>query len=149
MKRTILALGVALSLASCGPSEAEKLAQLEARVIEVHDAVMPQMGTTSALSDTLRQLYSYYSSDSMYVDTVLLEELQMHLTTLTNADEGMMQWMREYQPPHDSLAPAVVRTYLEKEQVRINAVRDSMLSAIAATEAFLAQVKNSDHVEIE
>ena len=148
MRYIMIAL-LAGSLWACGNNEAEELKALEENVMAVHDEVMPKMGTISALNDSLKQLYTAHKLDSVAIDSVMLATIDGHIQALSQADEAMMQWMRNYEKPGEDMPAEEKRTYLEAEQEKINEVRDEMLTAIAEAEAFLAKEKGSDDETME
>ena len=78
---------------------------------------------------------------STFSDSTLLYSLQEASENLTTADEAMMNWMRNYDKPGEEMAEEQKTAYLEAEKVKVNEVKDKMLSSIAAAEALLQQVQ--------
>lgn len=126
----LLALPCAL-LTAChtGPSEQEQKAELESKVMQVHDEAMAKMSQTYHLRRDLRALRD--TLEAQQADSATLQLLQRHLSLLNKADDAMMDWMHHYHAP-DSLAHQQAMDYLQQEQEKINTVNAKMDSTIAA-----------------
>lgn len=120
-----------LLLTGCnsGPSAQEQKAELEGRVMQVHDEAMNKMGQVYHLRRDLRNLRD--TLEAQQADSATLQLLQEHLQSLSKADEAMMDWMHQYHAP-DSMAHQQAMDYLHQEQEKINIVNARMDSAIAA-----------------
>jgi len=139
---TLLVFSLAL-LAACtsGPSAAQKKADLENTVLAVHDQAMAQMGDIYKLRRSLRNLRD--TLEARQADSATLQTLQQQISSLNQADEAMMQWMRHYQAP-DSLQTGQAMTYLQQELHkirRVQTVMDSTLEAARQTYTHYEQAK--------
>lgn len=102
--------------------------QLEIDVIAVHDEVMPKMGDIHKAKKQLRKIMKTVENDS--VSTQILNLIQ----DLENADEGMMDWMHNWDVPKDDPEKTA---YLNKEMEKITKVKVDMLSSIESANAFI------------
>ncbi|MDX5480226.1 MAG: hypothetical protein LPK07_00935 [Hymenobacteraceae bacterium] len=131
---TLLALPFFI-LTSCetGPSEAEQKDELESTVMTVHDEAMAKMGDIYKMRRNLRTLRD--TLEARQTDSTSLQALQAEISGLNQADEAMMQWMRNYSAP-DTLQHEQAMTYLQQELEKIERVQiimDSTLQAARAT----------------
>jgi len=124
MLKTILVtiLITVLTLASCG-HKGDKNDPDYKKVMAIHDEVMPKMSTIHKLKKKLRKLGDVSSP----------KVLQM-LKDLDDADEGMMVWMSDFDPPAEGSERT---TYLKAELPRVKNMADDINNAIAAAEQYL------------
>jgi hypothetical protein len=102
--------------------------------IEVHDEIMPKMGTLLKLKDELE--------NSESVDSLQATETAQNLK---KAHEGMMTWMRDYSDkfPYGDPSPNTEEEIkekmpiLEKEVEEIKQLREETYNAITRAEALL------------
>ena len=123
---------------SCGNNkDMEKLeSDLYEEVIGIHDEVMPEMNTLLTLESSLRdKILALDSTDINDLEKIRILENQIDI--LQEADESMMQWMRNFQVDQESWPHDSVMSYLGKEKERIRQVRDQMLTVIAESEKLL------------
>jgi hypothetical protein len=57
-------------------------------------------------------------------------EIGNNLARLDSASEGMMVWMRQFDPLPDSAGEEKARTYLESELEKIKRVREDIVAAL-------------------
>jgi hypothetical protein len=146
MKNIISAIVLILLVSSCkeGPDPVieERMSEFDTlteRTIEVHDEVMPQMGTLMELSHELESR----------LETVEDSAVQMSVTAsiqdLNDAHVNMMEWMRDYsekfpygEPAPESL-PALEEKMpvLEKELDEIQKIKSETDRAIVVARAIL------------
>lgn len=134
--RTIILLSVVLSLAACkketsststNESEAAQGNQaLYDSVMAVHDEVMPKMNDIYKLKNQLKKKLSI--SDSLTNEKK--EKIERTISALDSANDGMMIWMREFNPLPDSLGKEEAREYLMREMEKVKKVRKDIYSAI-------------------
>jgi hypothetical protein len=131
MKKWFLYLALPLAMAGCqgGPSsETQQKQELETEVMDLHDEAMADMGkiyrlrrNLSALRDTLQ---------ARPTDTTTIHLLIRRIAELNEADEAMMDWMRNYKAP-DTLAYEPAMLYLREEHIKMARVKALMDSTIA------------------
>lgn len=104
--------------------ENPEIQKLYDEVMEVHDAVMPEISTINKLKRTIRKIDP---QDSMTV--ALIKELG-------DADEAMMSWMADFKPKKDQEESEQL-AYLASEKLKISKVSDQMLGSINKAKAYL------------
>lgn len=95
-------------------------------VMEVHDEVMPKMNDIHRIKTSLKEELA----NNPGLPESVRKEKESLIVQLDSAGEGMMDWMRKFDPPSDS-SEAVMKAYLEEEMVRVQKVRDDILNALA------------------
>lgn len=102
------------------------LQALKDEVMAVHDEVMPMMGD---LRSTRMKLTAF--ADSLAnVDSVQALNYSGIAAEIETANEGMMQWMREYEPEFSG-SEQEIRDYLENQKELINKVKEDMNNSLA------------------
>ncbi|GAB3831197.1 hypothetical protein GCM10028895_48260 [Pontibacter rugosus] len=135
MKKTFILLSfplVCLFSCSAGNAEVEEKAVLESRVMSVHDSAMARIGEIYKIRRQLRALRD--TMEIQQADTAVLGALQQEINSLNQADEVMMQWMRQYKAP-DTLQAKAAKEYLQNELVKIERVQTVMDSSIQAAQS--------------
>ncbi len=117
--------------------EQQEVSNLEDQVIEVHDQVMPQMGTLMTLkeqleakNETLQSAGTAEAEDQVIVNSLVIEQLDL-------AHEGMMSWMRSFEPIDIDGDSEGNREYLQQELDKIDSVKKLVDDAITAAEKAL------------
>lgn len=139
---TLLLLPFLLLACESEPAPEEEQPALQDRVMAVHDEAMAKM---DAIYQTKKALQEQQAAlDSTKVE--LHEEIQARVADLAAADEAMMSWMRNYKAPADPSTPEA-QEYLQEEMVKIEAVREQMLTAIEASNQLLEELKTATDAE--
>jgi hypothetical protein len=123
----ILFLAIAVLFIGCSPSN-QKLYE---QVMDVHDEVMPKMDDLYKLRRELQQL----QSDSTTVPADQRKALEDAIIKIDSASEGMMVWMREFDPPKE-LAEADLKKYLLEQMEKVKRVREDILEALKSANEF-------------
>ena len=138
MKHLFAFLLAFVVLSGCGPksndhhhdqhSHEEQSANqdLYDEVMKVHDEVMPKMDDIYKLKE---QLKKQLEATPALVDEKK-RELETTILQLDSASEGMMVWMRNFNPIPDSLGEEKARKYLEEQKEKVDKVKQDMLQAI-------------------
>ena len=105
---------------------------LESQVMAIHDEVMPKMGDIHIAKKQLKNLKVDNLDDSLKTKILQL------ITDLDKSDEGMMQWMSEWNVPQKDPEKTA---YLEGEKIKITKVKVDMLSSIEAANEFISKMK--------
>ena len=114
-------------LFSCGPSQQEELQTLKDEVIAIHDEVMPKMGELRKTRMALEAL-----ADSVIVsDSVRAQSLSAFASDIAAANEGMMQWMRNFEPEFEGTNEEI-KAYLEEQKIAVTKVKDDMNASLAS-----------------
>ena len=98
---------------------------LRSEILAIHDEVMPKMGE---LRKTKKNLMiwadSLKKSDSTGAATLLITADE-----IASANEGMMDWMRNYEPAYEGTEEEVL-SYLEEQKKSIQRVKENMESSL-------------------
>ena len=124
MKKYVNLLFVALLMA-CGPGKQSEIKEIKNQAIEIHDEVMPLMGDLRRVrKDLMLMADSIVTSDSLKAST--LSELA---TDIADANEGMMQWMRSFEPEFEGTDEEVIQ-YFKDQKSSIEKVKEDMLESL-------------------
>lgn len=104
-----------------GPNQA-----LYDEVMKVHDEVMPKMNDIYKLKQDLKKKLD----ESKDLADDKRKEIEATIAQLDSASDGMMVWMREFNPIPDSVSEERAREYLENEMERVKKVKEDILEAI-------------------
>lgn len=104
--------------------------KLYEEVMAVHDDVMPKMDDIYKLK---RKLKEELSSNNLDADR--RKVIEDAIKNLDIASEGMMEWMRNFNPLPDSAGQDKARDYLLAEKDKIQRVKDDMLKSIETAQA--------------
>jgi hypothetical protein len=129
------------STSNISPAQLE-VQQLEQQVIDIHDEVMPLMGTMVTLKDQIEEKNKQLeaSGDAASNDQVIVNS--MVISNLDQAHEGMMQWMRDFKKVDVDKATEMDLEHLEAERQKILLVQEQVSKAITAAEETLGTIDN-------
>jgi hypothetical protein len=100
--------------------------ELYDEVMDIHDEVMPKM-------DDLHRYKKTFQSELTNNATITearKTQLETIIVKLDSAGEGMMVWMREFNPIPDSEGEDKAKQYLENEKKKVTKVKEDMLKAL-------------------
>ena len=136
---------IALFMISCsGSTKKEAQISLKDEVLETHDEAMAKMGKLYSLESKLKEEF----------DSTQIETYNNAISALSNAQNDMMEWMRNYSKtfPHnpkqganDELHDKSMMTkeqeegLLKEEKVKITEINERMEKSIAQAEKLLAK----------
>ncbi|WP_436517606.1 hypothetical protein [Ekhidna sp. To15] len=121
MKNFILLTGLIATLMACGPSKKEELQTLKDEVLAIHDEVMPKMGELRKTRKGLEAL----ADSLMATDSTQAIKISSLAADISAANEGMMQWMRAFEPEFEG-TDEEIQKYLEEQKVAVQKVKDDM-----------------------
>lgn len=109
-----------------GCKQKESVSKLEKEVLAIHDEVMPKMADINNLLVKFTALKDQFLNgpDSILVNEIVAIDSMILL--LEEADEAMMNWMRQYKSPGKDMEEEEAKNYLIKEKEKILAVRKIM-----------------------
>lgn len=117
MKKIITGVAI-LAIAACGNSSSKKedknqgeRKKLMEDVMALHDEYMPQMDSLKNLNNRLAA-----QLDSAVTDSAMTIEFENARTQLEEASEGMMNWMRNFEKPADSVKKEEAINYLNDQK---------------------------------
>jgi len=115
--------------------------ELEAKVLETHDEVMPLMGSLVALKEQLETKIQELSNsqDSEAADQVIINNLVIN--NLDVAYELMMDWMRNYHPVDINSNSEANLKYLQEEMEKIIEVQKQVNNAMQSAAEALGAVE--------
>src|SRR5687768_6939747 len=87
-------------------------------VMKVQDEVMPKMNDIYKLKEALKKQIA----DSPNLVDEKKKAIESTILKLDSASEGMMVWMRNFNPIADSLGEQQAREYLEDQQEKVKKV---------------------------
>lgn len=139
-KKMSLVIGLLLGgliMSGCNSEEKEQKLLFE-EVMKIHDEVMPDMGKLMKLSKKFKVKANLLLLDSLNATSMdqagasfdMSEELEM-------ANEGMMNWMRNFELVDESTPHEEAMIYLNKELISVRKVRDDMNKARTKAEELL------------
>ncbi|MDX2247625.1 MAG: hypothetical protein SF052_12650 [Bacteroidia bacterium] len=108
--------------------------KLMAEVMAIHDEVMPQMSKLYELKKSLGEKTETLSDSE--TDKELRTKIEAATQSLEKADEGMMNWMRNFEDPGEN-DPEKAVAYLQKEKEKVLEVKKQMLESIQTAEQIL------------
>ena len=123
-----LTLSIIVINTSCGSKtehthqEASTNDALYDEVMKIHDEVMPKMNDLYKMKEALKKQLS----ETPDLSDDKRKELETEIAKLEEASKSMMVWMREFNPPADSLGEEVVRQYLEGQLEAVKKVKESI-----------------------
>lgn len=143
--KTLLTLALIVTLASCGQKQQEhhhdhdhaqdalfgaENQALYDEVMKVHDEVMPKMNDLYKMKQDLQKKLD----ETKDLSEEKKKELEQTIARLDSASDGMMVWMRQFNPVPDSLGEEKAREYLEDEMERVKKVKEDILETLEDAE---------------
>lgn len=123
---------------SAEPNLTADMQNYENEVMKVHDEVMPKMSDIQRLSTQLRGIKAT-AGNTPEETPVKIEGLDDALTSLREAEQGMMDWMKYYTDTKSKVTPDLLPTFYERELEKITQVKNNMLNSIEKANTWLAQ----------
>ncbi|MDW3197575.1 MAG: hypothetical protein R8G66_34735 [Cytophagales bacterium] len=106
--------------------------ELFAEVMEIHDEVMPEMGS---IRKTRKALLDKLENTS---DEAIGKVLQEQADKLDESHEAMMGWMRQFNPNQDEgVTDSAYNVYLVGQKQKMIEVRDLMVNSLKEGKALL------------
>ena len=99
-------------------------------VMDVHNEVMPRMDDLIKAKGALKK-----KLETPGLSEAGKKEINEKIARIDSASEGMMVWMRQFDPIPDSLGEDKAREYLESEMVKVKKVKEDILAALKEAEA--------------
>jgi len=115
--------------------------RLQKEVEEIHDESMAKIGNLRYYQDTLATLLREMNLDTSVTNTEIAEKYTSVMAALNEADDMMMDWMRNYNPNRGEMSPEERMEYLKSEKEKIEEVKKQMDEVIRKAENLL---KNSN-----
>ena len=144
MKKILIFLQISILLVSCKTNESDNQADtseenmqsvLYQEVISGHDEVMPKLQDISSLMERLEAKIGEMEQKSGGEEE--LTQLRNQMQMLGDADESMMQWMRNFETKYEGWEEDKIIKYLEEEKQKITNVAVEVNSAIEGARELL------------
>lgn len=135
MKRIIFTLCVALVVQACNQNNKEQ-DQLFKEVMAIHDEVMPKMGTLRKLSKQIELQLDSLEVGNTQIDNKMKRKMESAVKKLDDANESMMEWMRQFEQLEEGTPHEEALKYLKDQKQLMEKVRDNMLTAKKEGEQF-------------
>lgn len=135
MKSFLIALSLTALVFACnapkgsGGEKAVSVGELKDEVMDTHDEVMPKMGELRKVRKQLEALASSRADSLQGTNDSLASRYQGIASELAAANEGMMDWMRNYEPNFEGTEEEQ-REYLLAQKEKIEKVKAEMLDAL-------------------
>lgn len=144
MKTSVLTITFLIVISGCGQeAKKDKVSDLEAEVMTIHDEVMPQMDAIMTLKSKLsKKIQSMDSLQNEGISSNTLAEQRIKAADLNQklneSDKLMMTWMHEYRGDSaKKLNPEEAASYFEKEKEKILLVKQTTLKSIQEAKTFI------------
>jgi hypothetical protein len=108
------------------PVDDESNQALYDQVMDIHDEVMPKMDDLYKMK---KQMQDQIASTPDLPEEKRLE-LEQTIQQLDSANNSMMVWMRQFNPPTDSADQEALREYLEEQLEMVKKMREEVLLAL-------------------
>ena len=138
MKNIYLLIFGLCVIISC-TTEKKREDALYKEVMDIHDEVMPVMGTLRALSKSLQLHADSIQLDSIQLSPEELVRIDSLKERLEKANEAMWQWMRDFRPLEEGTPHGEVLKFLIEQKKRIDKVRDDMMKAKDEADKYLKE----------
>ncbi|MBL6447316.1 hypothetical protein JMN32_13435 [Fulvivirga sp. 29W222] len=125
------------------PAEERAEKALYDEVMAVHDEVMPQMDNMMKLKGEL-QVKLDLVREKKDSNKEVLQALENGIKKLEEADEAMMQWMRDFEPQDNVEDHEQVINYYTLQKAEIEKVRKLMLSAMKNAKDQLKDIQTQE-----
>jgi succinate dehydrogenase flavin-adding protein (antitoxin of CptAB toxin-antitoxin module) len=122
-----------LIFSACSSESADKRETLHDEVMAIHDEVMPKMSEVGLLMEEMEACMNVYRT--MELDEVSgpkLQAMKEAYGQLNEADNGMFNWMQNYEKPGSEASDEEAIAYLEGQKALISEVAQSINSSIEA-----------------
>ncbi len=129
-------------LAACDNSKQQQ-ADLQKKVIDSHDILMVQMDELMNKKNKLDSISANFKSlkqQDPETDTLALRSsIDSLKTTLTKADDAMMNWMHQFNPDHTGKSHEEVMNYLKEQELKIDSVKTLFDESLSKSELFISK----------
>ena len=110
---------------------------LHDRVMQIHDEIMPKMDNIMKAKGQLQEKMDSLRANNGNEEVI--SELERAILALSEADEAMMQWMRNFKPQEDVTDEKAVMDYYKDQEDKIKAVKEQMYSSLEEAKKLLEE----------
>tara|TARA_R110002012_G_scaffold304752_1_gene508408 strand:+ start:16031 stop:16456 length:426 start_codon:yes stop_codon:yes gene_type:complete len=130
MKKVVFLLFMVSTATACSNEQKEQKDALMAEVMAAHDEVMPKMGELRKTAKDLQAKADSLSTLTEQDFSTEISTLRQTAKSIEDANEGMMEWMRQFEMPDNEAPIAEVLVYLKDQKEKVDTVRDKMLKSL-------------------
>ncbi len=112
------------------------IVQVRGEVIEIHDRSMAQMSEIHRLSRQLKDSIENTNVNPMEQEEVI-NRYRNHLKGLNDANQEMLQWMRQFNEDGENMEEQEKLEYFRKEKVKISKVDSQINEAVKSAREVL------------
>ncbi|UII21104.1 hypothetical protein [Fulvivirga ligni] len=120
------------------PPEERAEKELYDEVMDIHDAIMPEMDNIMKLKGELQEKYDI-GKDQNSLSEDELKTYESAIQELEKADDVMMDWMHKFEPQDDNPDHDAVMDYYKNEKEKISDVKEQMQNAMTNAKTVLGQ----------
>ena len=120
---------------------ADDLQTLEAQVLAIHDEIMPKMTDINTINAQLRA-YKKNLQETQEGKIVAPEGLEEAIGSLKLAEQGMWDWMKQYNDVKSTLKEDQLKSFYTEQLGLVTKVKTDMLSAMEKAQAWIAAHPN-------
>ena len=127
---------------ACKEASINEIEVLKTEVMDIHDSIMPYM--TKIYKD--KEYLEQFKNDSINTDTLLLRGIDKTIRYLKLAEDGMWEWMSNYDKIAENIesqSDSTKMTIYQKEKLSIIQVRDDMIYSMKAADSIRLLIKNN------
>lgn len=132
----LIALTLTTTLIGCN-QEKKMEDRLFKEVMDVHDEVMPEMGTLRKLAKGIQLKLDASEADTLQLDPSIKKEMENAISELKNANNSMMEWMHQFEQIEEGTPHGEVMKYLLNQKKLIDKVKEDMQKAKNKGEYYL------------
>jgi hypothetical protein len=100
--------------------------ELYDEVMDIHDEVMPKMNDIH----NYKKAFQNEITNNPTITEARKTQLESIIVKLDSAGDGMMVWMRKFDPIPDSVGVDKARDYLLEEKKKVSKVKKDMVEAL-------------------
>lgn len=134
----LILLASFMSMLQCSDPQA-RISELNKEVLELHDSSMVKMDAIYDQVDQLRSQKEKLELDTLGEHQQAIVEILDAIVALEAADEGMMAWMRTYEPPAKEAPPKEAEMALNEYKTSILQVDQDIDKSLENAEQILAK----------
>lgn len=122
------------------PAEAKAEETMHDQIMAVHDEVMPKMDIIMNVKGQLLEKLDSLRDLSNSPETTI-ELISSSVAALEEADENMMNWMRNWNPPADTVSHDKKMDFYKVQQKAIDMVSNNMKQSIDSATMVLKSIQ--------
>ena len=140
MKTSIILVFVTLIFTfACNEKKKNAVEELKEKVFAVHDEIMPKMGDIMRYKKQLNKRIDDLNDAGADENAEKITELKKVVEELDSSQEGMMNWMHEFNSNFDDMVEDQILKYLNDQMTKIENVAKATNKALNDAEEILSK----------